>query len=80
MRITLRFDTLKKRKKIHALSAWSSRILPFAVALLLTVEDQVIHICHALVHHHYTSLLFLELILIIRLLLAVCKAEIVIFL
>ena len=74
------FDTLKKHKKIHALSAWSFRFLPFAVALLLTVKNQVIHICHELVHRHCTSLLFFFFILIIRLLLAVCKAGIVIFL
>ena len=74
------FDTLKKRKKIHALSAWSFRFLPFAVALLLTVKNQVIHICHELVHRHCTSLLFSIFILIIRLHLKVCKAVIVIFL
>ena len=70
----------KRHKKIHALSAWSFRFLPFAVALLLTVKNQVIHICHELVQRHCTSLLFSIFILIIRLLLAVCKAGIVIFL
>ena len=72
--------TAQKSKKIHAQWRGSFLSLPLTVGLLLTVKNQVIHICHELVHRHCTSLLFSIFILIIRLHLKVCKAVIVIFL
>ena len=74
------FGTLKKAYKNPRPLGVVLPVLPFAVALLLTVKNQVIHICHELVHRHCTSLLFSIFILIIRLHLKVCKAVIVIFL
>ena len=75
-----KFYTAQKSKKIHAQWRGSFLSLPLTVGLLLTVKNQVIHICHELVHRHCTSLLFSIFILIIRLHLKVCKAVIVIFL
>ena len=75
-----KFYTAQKGKKIHAQWRGSFLSLPLTVGLLLTVKNQVIHICHELVHRHCTSLLFSIFILIIRLHLKVCKAVIVIFL
>ena len=75
-----KFYTAQKSKKIHAQWRGSFLSLPLTVGLLLTVKNQVIHICHELVHRHCTSLLFSIFILIIHLHLKVCKAVIVIFL
>ena len=51
LRVVEIFDTLKKHKKIHALSAWSFRFLPFAVALLLILENQIVQIHDEIVQH-----------------------------
>ena len=51
---------LRKNHEIIAALTYIERkcgVLPFAVALLLTVKNQIVHIRHAVVQHHAVCLL-----------------------
>ena len=51
LRLPSRRRTAQKDKKIHALRRGSFLSLPLTVALLLTVEDQIVHIHDVVVQH-----------------------------
>ena len=53
-----KFYTAQKGKKIHAQWRGSFLSLPLTVALLLTIEDQIVHIHDVVVQHSALALLF----------------------
>ena len=57
LRLVSRRHTAKKDKKIHALRRGSFLSLPLTVALLLTIEDQIVHIHDVVVQHSALVLL-----------------------
>ena len=58
LRLASRHRAEKKDKKIHALRRGSFLSLPLTVALLLTIEDQIVHIHDVVVQHSALALLF----------------------